>query len=131
MEATTPPPETAAFNELHELLAQSVRNGDTHQHERRRDQRYPFCRVQLMAPCGDDCLPSSSDFRQVQCSDLSPRGFSYLAQEPPNFKYLIVALGDVPFKFFIAEIRHILAQRKSIEEPERYLIGCRFVRRVT
>ena len=125
------PAETFAFNELHELLANRAQPAKDARHERRQDQRYPFCRVQLMAPCEDGRLPASSDFRQVQCRDLSPRGFSYLAQEPPDFKFLIVALGDVPFRFFIAEIRHILAQRKSLEEPERYLIGCRFVRRVT
>lgn len=120
----------SAFSELHRLLAKPEPAANNTAHERRNERRYPFCRVQLLAPCIGNRMPASSDFRQVQCRDLSPRGFSYVTQQPPDFEYLIVALGDLPFTFFLAEVRHVLSQRQSADAPEHFLVGCRFVRRV-
>lgn len=96
--------------------------------ERRVEERRQFGCVQLLAPYDGDTLPSQADFRQVQCRDVSPTGFSFLTYRQPNTNHVVVALGAVPFKFFAAEIAHVsLAETES---TQNFLVGCKFVQRL-
>ena len=96
--------------------------------ERRDEARRPYECRQLLAPFDGRRVPIQSDFSQVQCLDLTSQGFAFLADERPDFPHVIVALGPVPFKFFVAEIRHVRAADSGAESG--YLVGCQFVRRL-
>ena len=118
--------EADLFDTISELLAEqnSIR-GD----ERREGARRSYDCIQLLAPYDANCLPKQEDFRQVQCRDLSPRGFSFISYRQPATQHVVVALGSVPFKFFVAQIVH--SGFSESELGQNYLIGCRFVRRLT
>jgi len=117
--------EADLFQTISELLAeQHAGCGD----ERREGARRSYDCIQLLAPYDTDRLPKQEDFRQVQCRELSPRGFSFLSDRQPTTDHVVVALGAVPFKFFVAKIIH---NRPSEDQLSRgYLVGCRFVRRL-
>ena len=117
--------EADLFETISELLAeQNAMHGD----ERRDGARRSYDCVQLLAPYDANLLPKQEDFRQVQCRDLSPRGFSFLSYRQPATDHVVVALGAVPFKFFVAKIVH--SGPSESELNGNHLVGCRFVRRL-
>lgn len=118
--------EADLFDTISELLAeQNALNGD----ERREGARRNYDCIQLLAPYDANSLPLQEDFRQVQCRDLSPRGFSFISYRQPTTEHVVVALGTVPFKFFVAKIVHSGPSENELNQ--NYLVGCRFVRRLT
>ncbi len=118
--------ESDLFETISELLAeQDAMYGD----ERRTGARRSYDCIQLLAPYDTNRLPQQEDFRQVQCRDLSPRGFSFLSYRQPETDHAIVALGAVPFKFFVAKIVH--SSPSESEQNQNFLVGCRFVRRLS
>jgi hypothetical protein len=118
--------EADLFETISELLAeQHAISGD----ERREGARRSYDCIQLLAPYDANLLPKQEDFRQVQCRDLSPRGFSFLSYRQPATDHVVVALGAVPFKFFVAKIIH--SNPSENEHSEGYLVGCRFIRRLS
>ena len=72
--------------------------------ERRRGQRHAYRCLQLIAPIVGGRLPNQSEFRHVQCDDLSCGGLAYLSDEPAESDELIVALGVVPFVFIKTQV---------------------------
>ncbi|MGC4004520.1 MAG: hypothetical protein QM811_15925 [Pirellulales bacterium] len=73
-------------------------------------------------------MPSQAEFRPEICHDLSPNGFSFWRTDRCAGGRLIVALGEVPFLFFEAEVMH---QAWDPDRPGgRWRVGCRFVRRI-
>ena len=96
--------------------------------ERRTDSRRSYDCTQLLAPFDGESLPQQADFRQVQCRELSPSGFSFYTYRQPDSDQVVVALGAVPFKFFIAEIVHMSIS--STEGGQDFLVGCQFVNRL-
>ncbi len=113
---------TALHHALEELTALDASA------ERRQNDRRPFQCVQMLAPFDGVTLPDQHDYTRAMFFDLSPTGFSYLADAPPETNLLITALGRTPFRFFIAEIVH--EQRMIHEDRRRILVGCRFISRV-
>lgn len=107
------------------LLAEQDRVGHD---ERRVAERRVFECVQLLAPFDGDQMPSQEDFRQVLCRDLSATGFSFVTYRQPPTDFVIIALGAVPFKFFVAEIAH--TSRAETANTTNFRVGCRFVRRL-
>lgn len=97
--------------------------------EQRGGDRHNYQCLQLIAPVINGKLPDQSQFRRVQCLDLSQSGFSYLASEPPTEENLIVALGSVPFTFLSAQVMHHKPIGRG-DVPE-YLVGCRFTGRLS
>lgn len=105
------------FNMVHRLVEheESPRDGRMH-------DRYPYPRMQLMAPMFGGRLPDPAAFREVRCFDLSATGFSYLSPTAPESGDLVIVLGTSPnLTYFKAEVVH--------ERPYR-LIGCQFTGRV-
>ncbi len=124
----------AMFTLMHEVLTtQEERQKDSvsqqeHDGEHRHSTRKKFTCIQLVAPYDGRQMPSQAEFQQQICHDLSPTGFSFWQEKPLAPTHLIVALGEVPFLFFVAEIVH--QAYEPLGEPGGWRIGCRFIRRV-
>ena len=117
--------ELELFKTVGELLKeQGVEAGK----ERRTQVRRPYQCVQLLAPYDGSKLPAQADFRQVLCQDLSENGFSFMSYRRPETRFVIVALGAVPFLFFVAELVHIESITGSADYE--FKVGCRFTQRV-
>ena len=117
--------DAAFFDLVHQLLQIDDEPGPPN----RRDQvRHPYRCVQLMAPYDGRELPTQAAFRRVQCRDISPRGFSFFADERPDYQYMIVALGPIPFTFLSARVVH--TEARQCDDPSGYQVGCRFIDRI-
>ena len=114
------------FNSVSHLLNQQREQSVP---ERRTQARRPYRCVQLVAPYNGRDLPVQAEFQQVECQDLSERGFSFKTSERPQTPGVIVALGAIPFRFFVAEIRRV--DFTEFDLNYRFQVGCRFVRRLT
>ncbi len=137
-------PQTNADNEqsgtaaMHTLMKEALAAQAKHQYslipeaseeaELRRNQRKKYTCIQLVAPYEGRRMPAQADFQPQLCHDLSPTGFSFWQEKPLAVSHLIVALGEVPFLFFVAEIVH--QDYEPHGEPGGWRIGCRFIRRV-
>jgi hypothetical protein len=96
--------------------------------ERRDSNRREFSCVQLVASMHGGRLPDQSQFRPVRCRNLSPTGFSFIAPRPVDSEEVIVALGQVPFRFFRADV--VYCTRPANDDAKGYVVGCRFTGRV-
>ena len=114
----------ALFESLHALLEeQKASHGD-----RRGDVRRAYECFQLLAFYDGCRAPAQGDFRCVLCHDLSPGGFSFLAEEAPRLPYVIIALGSIPFTFFVAQVLRV--RPAGGDGGSGCLVACRFLRRV-
>lgn len=114
------------YNAIHSAIAEQPQLRA--KSERRTGERMAFRCIQLLAPYDGQTLPAQEDYSRVRCHDLSPSGFSYLADARPAALKLVAALGRTPFRFFIAEV----VNQRVVERDGRrkILVGCRFVGRV-
>ena len=123
------PLQTSADVALYELIHRLLQEGSQgREAERRGDGRHEYNQVQLLAPYDGRSLPVQADFQQVQCHDISPRGFSFFLPKRPDYEHLIVALGAVPFTFFSAQIMH--ADETVRGTSAHFLVGCQFTDRI-
>lgn len=116
--------DTIVFEHLHYLLDEQ---GRAESFERRRLERKSFRTVQLVAECGPD--PSqlmSKDFEKRECFDISLNGIAYFCAYQPTCSHVTVAIGQVPLRFILAEVRH----SKQVADG-RWLVGCQFVKKLS
>ena len=116
----------AAFFEMVHAL---VTDPSTDDSERRENERHAYQCVQLIAPYDGVNLPSQIDFCKVQCEDISSNGFAFYSPKIPEMKYVIIALGSLPFHFYEAEVLHNRPMQRDGEIE--YLVGCRLLKRLT
>jgi hypothetical protein len=98
--------------------------------ERRHQKRLSFPSTQRIAAWNRRDYPPAAAFEEVQCHDLSVRGFSFLYSNPPSFESLIAILSGVGMGplCMAAEVCHF---REGFWNRERqFLVGCRFVGKV-
>jgi PAS domain S-box-containing protein len=96
---------------------------------RRRTHRKDFPYFQLIGPIHNGRLPTADEYQEVRCRDISPTGFSYIAQVPPNFQELVVSLGAYPSQMYLtAEIIHVNRHREYGQNL--VLVGCQYTSRI-
>lgn len=122
--------DAAFFDMVHELVRDNKLMQDevtaAKTPERRREKRMPFPFVQLLAPYDGVSLPLQSEFRHVQCRDISTRGFSYFDSPLPNYRHVVILFGKLPFRIFSAEVRRV----QPTTTPQRFIVGCRILDRL-
>jgi hypothetical protein len=97
--------------------------------ERRTSDRWPFTEIQVLGPYGTWGLPKKHMFCEVRCHDLSQGGISFFLPRPPTFEFAVIGLGKRPnVTYLLIRLTHC---REHVEEKKRYLVGCRFLQRVT
>jgi hypothetical protein len=113
------------FTALHAAIAEQTPAAPT---DRRQSERRAYQCAQFLAPFDGARLPLQEEYSRVMCHDLSPSGFSYLADARPGTEQLVAALGRTPFKFFVAQV----VNQRLVEHHRqaKILVGCRFVSRV-
>ncbi len=96
--------------------------------ERRANRRHPYPYRQRFAPILGGRLPRLEEFAMVECHDISAGGAAFYYDRVPEFKELVLALGQPPrvSEVVCRVVRVAGAQRDG---RKRYLVGCRFVGR--
>ena len=84
---------------LYEVVHQLLEMTRNECNERREAERHDYPGPLLVAPYRGANLPGSNEFRAFACRDISPKGFCLLCDGKPDFTRLVVALGNVPFRF--------------------------------
>lgn len=115
--------------QLYALVHNALEQNAAGQSERREGERGNFACTQLVAPYDGGPLPDQAEFRHVECCDLSTSGFSFVTSAEFESDLLVIALGRVPFQFFLAEI----VNRKRIKSDEQrvFRVGCQFRHRIS
>jgi diguanylate cyclase (GGDEF)-like protein len=92
--------------------------------------RHPYRDLQKIAPYKvGGPLPTAAEFYPVRCYDLSIKGISFLSSTPPNFRALVVRLGNPPdLRYMISSIAHVAPMANGDEQV--YRVGCTFVSRL-
>jgi len=99
---------------------------------RRLTIRTEFPYFQLIGPIHNGQLPHADEYREVLCRDISPTGFAFIAQVPPDFQEMVVALGAYPSQLYLtAKIIHVNRHDEQDEQGEDLLlVGCEFTSRI-
>ena len=116
------------YEMVHQLLFGPVGPEESAGLERRGNNRHDFSRVQWIAPFVEGRLPGEKEFKQVACHDLSTSGFAFYASQRPNSMLLVVALGNRPYTYVLAEIVRVTPVHT--EPGAKLVVGCQFVRRL-
>lgn len=95
------------------------------QREKRKSNRLAFRRTQRIAPYESGPLPADDAFYIVPFSDISRGGFSYLAERPPEYRSLVVAM-EIHEQVVLMHARVMNHRKKG----QQYVIGCRFEGRI-
>ncbi|HQU46709.1 MAG: hypothetical protein B7Z73_12320 [Planctomycetia bacterium 21-64-5] len=125
MAITRPRHEDVAFyKEVHRLIARELHS------DRRGGDRNAYRCVQRLAPLIGERVPPLSEFEEVRCQDLSPGGFSFVCDAPPEQEDYAVELGRAPVLIYVtARVVHVSEVR--VGSRVQYLAGCRFTGRLT
>ncbi len=116
--------DTYLFELIHELIQQQ----EVQEKDRRSDDRKKYEFVQMLASYDGAQLPRQADFQKVLCHDLSPQGFSFYTPTAPKASFVVVALGNVPWTFFSAEVIHFEPVKEK--DSNQLVVGCRFKERI-
>jgi hypothetical protein len=85
--------------------------------------------VQYVAPYRNGKLPARDNFQLVLGTELTSDGFSYLAGHAPDGDFLVVALGNFPHVFLIAEVSQTATT--PVQSRELCVVTCRFLTRLS
>lgn len=97
--------------------------------ERRRGERRHYRSRQRVAPAELGEIPPPDEFREVDCADLSVSGFSFYAPKPPDYRSLVVGLGDETTTIYLnAVVVRWTEVRREFDTV--YLVGCQFTGRM-
>ena len=115
------------YEQVYLLLAEEAEQEQFR--ERRSAPRKAYKTGQLLAPYINGERPRQSDFKLVECNDLSAGGFSFVTEGDESANEFVVALGAAPFQFFVVQV----ANRRLAPNADngRILVGCRFTQRFT
>jgi hypothetical protein len=92
--------------------------------------RYGFHFPQLVAPCTEQGVVAAEGFREVMFYDISTRGFSFVARQPPDYEHLLVGLGRPPrIKYYRGQVVHV--EPLADTQDDAFLVSCRFIGRVS
>jgi hypothetical protein len=124
MGITRPRHEDVAFyKDVHRLIARHLHS------DRRGGDRSAYYCVQRLAPLFGEKVPPLSEFVEVKCQDLSPGGFSFVCDAPPDYEDYAVELGKSPVLIYVtARVLHVSEVRMG--PSIQYLAGCRFTGRL-
>ncbi|MGH7138739.1 MAG: PilZ domain-containing protein [Pirellulales bacterium] len=124
MSITRPRYEDVAFyKDVHRLITRQL------QGNRRGGDRNRYHCLQRIAPLVGEQVPPLAEFQEVACQDLSPGGFSFVCDDPPEFDNYAVELGKSPVLIYVtARVVHISELRRG--PRVQFLVGCRFTGRL-
>jgi diguanylate cyclase (GGDEF)-like protein len=127
VDATEAASQAEAATAVHSQLVEADRV--LWSNDRRGQARHRFVRTQSVAPYVKGEFPRPEAFRDVQCRDLTSKGFSFWHPTPPDFCSLVVALGrNGDVKYLLAEVTHTDMVRRG--DKTAYVVGCRFTGRI-
>jgi len=90
--------------------------------------RRAYSFLQMIAPMVDGKMPEENDFREVPFFDISTGGVSFLVEEMPDFKDVMIRLGPEGRTFqIVARVVHV--QRVTTDGKNRVKVGCHFTDR--
>ncbi len=141
--------DASFYNLIYELTA-TDRSGTAA--DRRREPRHVFAAKQRVAFSRGLTLPNEAEYLEVQCHDLTRRGFSFLLTRRPVMDELVAAFGCEPETIYVAaRVTHskdvlVDAEGNVVREIDQrcctdetgdtlgtwpmVLVGCRFVARL-
>jgi hypothetical protein len=88
---------------------------------------YPF--HQRVAPMHGGLRPSTDEYFNVECNDISQGGISFYLKRPPGCDRFAIVLGQKP-KLTVLVGRVVYSKEVDRDGQPMYLVGCQFIDRL-
>jgi PilZ domain len=97
--------------------------------EMRSSPRKKYACNQRIGPMHGGLLPTTDEYFNVECNDISKGGISFYLKRPPGCEQFAVVLGQKPqITILVAKV----VNTKEVEHDDQhmYLVGCQFIDRL-
>lgn len=102
-------------------------NPDELKQDQRKYRRCPYHTVQLLAPFNGRQRPSESDYREVDCHDISAQGIAFYLDGVPSFDKVVMALNNAESERRYMAYSIVRTQTVEKEGIKKVLVGCRVI----
>ncbi len=97
--------------------------------EMRSSPRKKYQVNQQIGPMHGGFLPTTDEYFNVECNDISKGGISFYLKRPPGCEQFAIVLGQKPeVTILIAKV--VYARQVEHGGQRMYLVGCQFIGRV-
>ncbi len=97
--------------------------------EMRSSPRKQYQFNQRIGPMHGGLLPTTDEYFNVECNDISKGGISFYLKRPPGCEQFAVVLGQKP-KITILAARVVYSKEVKHNKQQMYLVGCQFIDRL-
>ena len=84
---------------------------------------------QRIGPMHGGLLPTTDEYFNVECNDISKGGISFYLKRPPGCEQFAVVLGQKP-KVTILAAKVVNTKEVEHDDQQMYLVGCQFIDRL-
>ena len=84
---------------------------------------------QRIGPMHGGLLPTTDEYFNVECNDISKGGISFYLKRPPGCEQFAVVLGQKP-KITILAAKVVNTKEVEHDDQQMYLVGCQFIDRI-
>ncbi len=97
--------------------------------EMRSSPRKKYQCNQRIAPMHGGILPTTDEYFNVECNDISKGGISFYLKRPPGCEQFAVVLGQKPnITILVAKV--VYSREVQQNDQQMYLVGCQFIDRL-
>jgi hypothetical protein len=97
--------------------------------EMRSSPRKKYRFNQRIGPMHGGLLPTTDEYFNVECNDISKGGISFYLKRPPGCEQFAVVLGQKP-KVTILAAKVVNTKEVEHDDQQMYLVGCQFIDRL-
>ena len=97
--------------------------------EMRSSPRKKYRFNQRIGPMHGGLLPTTDEYFNVECNDISKGGISFYLKRPPGCEQFAVVLGQKP-KVTILVAKVVNTKEVEHDDQQMYLVGCQFIDRL-
>jgi hypothetical protein len=90
-------------------------------------KKYQF--NQRIGPMHGGLLPTTDEYFNVECNDISKGGISFYLKRPPGCEQFAVVLGQKPTITILAA-KVVNTKEVKHDGQQMYLVGCQFIDRI-
>jgi len=90
-------------------------------------KKYQF--NQRIGPMHGGLLPTTDEYFNVECNDISKGGISFYLKRPPGCEQFAVVLGQKP-RVTILAAKVVNTKEVEHDNQQMYLVGCQFIDRL-
>jgi len=97
--------------------------------EMRSSPRKTYRFNQRIGPMHGGLMPTTDEYFNVECNDISKGGISFYLKRPPGCEQFAIVLGQKPMITILAA-KVVNTKEVEHDNQQMYLVGCQFIDRL-